>query len=154
MTLKAISLAVLLSTAAVPALATSLTVEQNSADVVRIEGLVASVVVGNPMIADVTVLDNNMLVVHGRLFGSTNVLVFDANGQALENLVVTVGAPMHRHVALIRGGTQNTFVCPDNCVAIYQPGDDYNYTDEIFNQNREVQELSNWALDRVEEDPQ
>lgn len=152
MNLKAISLAVLMSTTAVPAMATNLTVEQNSAGVVHIEGTVASVVVGNPMIADVTLLENGLMVVHGRLFGSTNVLVFDSAGQSLENLTVTVRPPLQNRVSLLRGTSQYTLVCANNCVNTYQPGDDYDYTDELFGQNREVQELSDWALQRASEE--
>ncbi len=129
-----------------PASASVLTVSQNSSEVVRLESEAATVIVGNPMIADVVVLDGNLLIVQGRLFGTTNVIALNAGGEAIANIQVTVGAEQHLALSLYRGADRVTYACPGNCVQVYQPGDDPDRANSIFSQDRQLQNLSSWPL--------
>lgn len=152
MNLKTLGLAAFLmgSVAAIaPAAAETMTVDQNGADVVQVDGNVTSIIVGNPMIAEVSVLDGGVLVVHGRLFGTTRILALDDAGTALADLTVTVTAPTGEQVALFRGPRQRTYSCPDNCYATFQPGDDPEHADLVSNQDQQLQGLSDWALEQT-----
>ena len=42
---------------------------------------VATVYVGNPMIADITVIDSRHVFVLGKAFGATNIIALDSNGK-------------------------------------------------------------------------
>ena len=51
-------------------------------------------VIGNPLIADVTMLRNNQLmVITGKSFGTTNLIVLDVSGTQVGELTITVVHP-------------------------------------------------------------
>lgn len=64
-----------------------------------------NVMVGNPAIADVNVLDSHSAVLLGRAYGVTNLLITDARGRVLLDRQVVVAAPQSDHVTMFRGGT-------------------------------------------------
>src|SRR3972149_3054878 len=54
----------------------------DQATLVRLDRPAAEIVVGNPSIADVSVESGKVLVVTGKSFGETNLIVMDADGKA------------------------------------------------------------------------
>lgn len=74
----------------------------------------ASVVVADPAVADVMVVDNNTVFVLGRNFGSTSVVVLDHAGRAVFNGEVTVTSSRSA-VSVFRGAERTDFDCPDTC---------------------------------------
>ena len=83
---------------------------------VNIPGSAASIVVGNPTIADVTVIDSRTLFITGRGFGATNVIVLDRSGQTLfsGDVVVTSHAS---DVSVYRGAGRQDYACAPGCNA-------------------------------------
>src|SRR5882757_9835920 len=75
---------------AIPAFADTITVAVDRAKVMRMSRPADVVIVGNPSIADATVQDNQTLIITGKSFGSTNLIVLDAAGQSIAESVVTV----------------------------------------------------------------
>lgn len=63
----------------------------NHAKVVKLSAPASTVIVGNPEIADTTVQDPQTLVLTGRGFGSTNLVILDAGGNPIldERVAVT-----------------------------------------------------------------
>jgi Flp pilus assembly secretin CpaC len=61
------------------------------ARVLKLDRSVSKVIIGNPEIADVTVSDPQTIVLTGRSFGATNLVILDNAGTALvdERVVVT-----------------------------------------------------------------
>src|ERR1043165_52882 len=57
----------------------------------RLDRAAKTVLVGNPAIADVQMVDPKTVYVLGRMFGQTNVVALDANGAEVLNTRVTVG---------------------------------------------------------------
>jgi len=110
---RAISLAVTL--AALPATALAMLVPINHAERIDVRGAAASVVVGNPSIASVTVVDTHTLYIMGRGPGSTNVIVLDKAGHALFSSDVTVAAT-GSNVSLYRGDKRTQVNCSYGCV--------------------------------------
>jgi Flp pilus assembly secretin CpaC len=112
---RAISFAILL--AAPPATALAMLVPINHAQRIDVRGVAASVVVGNPNIASVTVVDTHTLYVMGRGPGSTNIVVLDKAGRPLYSGDVTVAAS-GENVNLYRGDKRVQVNCNRGCVEV------------------------------------
>ena len=83
-----------------------------------------SIVVGNPAIADVTIQDNNNILLFGKAPGLTNIYVFDETGEAAQNLVIRVRTPSSDMLTVHRGIARTTYNCTTNCEATVTVGDD------------------------------
>ena len=118
--IRALSLSLVLAFGAAKALAATgdMTLDINDSQRVGLYGTVASVVVGNPMVADVAMLDSHSLVISGKGFGATRIQVYDSNGRELFNHRVTIVAPQTNQVTLYRGATANQFDCEPKCQMI------------------------------------
>ena len=71
--------------------AQELVVEADRAKIIRLAGSPSTIVIGNPLYASVSV-KGNMLIIQGKHFGSTNVIIMDADGNMLAEMDVTVVA--------------------------------------------------------------
>jgi Pilus formation protein N terminal region len=87
-----------------------------------IGGAVQSVVVGNPSVADVTVVDSHTLYVIGKSFGQTDVIVLDAYGRTLYQGDVVVGSANVGRVTVYRGGARTDMACAPNCQTVVRNG--------------------------------
>jgi len=85
---------------------------------------VATLYVGNPVIADVNIIDNRHAFVQGKAFGTTNILALDARGRQIANEQVVVAGNSGGTVTLQRGTAQTTYACASTrCQSAPQPGD-------------------------------
>lgn len=86
---------------------------------------VSTLYVGNPVIADITIIDSRHAFVQGKAFGATNIVALDANGRAVANQeIVVAGKGGGTTVTLQRGSQQTTFACAQSrCQPAPQPGD-------------------------------
>jgi hypothetical protein len=87
---------------------------------------VGTVAVSNPAIADVSVHNGRVLLVMGRSFGTTNVIILDKDGKAIGNKrirVTSVGG--WSNVTLVKGGQNGviSFSCAPRCERAIVPGD-------------------------------
>ena len=82
---------------------------------IQLRGAASSVIVANPDVADVTVVDASTLFITGRGFGSTELVVVDAIGRTLFQTVVNVTAPAEGHVRVWRGGQSVDMACGASC---------------------------------------
>jgi hypothetical protein len=110
-----------LTLAAPPATALAMLVPINHAERISVRGAAASVVVGNPDIANVTVVDTHTLYIMGRGAGSTNIVVLDKAGRPIFSGDVTVAAS-GTNVNLYRGNQHFLFNCTQSCIPA-QDGD-------------------------------
>src|SRR6185436_2393149 len=118
-----------------PALAAAdVVVMSDEAKVVNINGEPGTIVVGNPNIADVTV-QGSQIFVHGRNFGSTNMIVLDHDGKQLAALDITVMEGGNSNVDVYRGGGRHSYVCAPSCQASLQVGDKWEYFESISKEN-------------------
>ena len=114
----------------------SITVNADQAKIISIAGRPATVVVGNPMIADVTI-QGEVLAVHGRHFGNTNVIILDNQGGELAVMEVNVIRSGTQHVEMFKGGNEGkivgrfSYVCAPDCESVLMPGDDVDYNTAI-----------------------
>lgn len=115
--LAAACAALLVFAAAAPAHAQNrgLDIEIDRAQRIQLRAPAASVIVANPAVADVTVVDASTLYVTGRGYGSTEVVVVDAIGRTLYQSVVNVSAPSAGHVRVWRGAAATEMACGAGC---------------------------------------
>jgi Flp pilus assembly secretin CpaC len=73
------------------------------------------IIVGNPGIADVTLLDARHLIVTGKSYGVTNLLVTDQAGRTILNRQLVVAGPTYGQVSLHRGVDVADYACSPRC---------------------------------------
>ena len=113
---------------------TEITVVADQARMVSIPGEVGTVVVGNPNIADVTIQGSNAFV-HGRNYGSTNVIFMDRDGNQIAALDVLVTNGASREVNIFRAGSRYSYNCAGTCETALQVGDNADYFKAVGEQS-------------------
>ncbi len=112
------------------------------AKIVGISGTPATVIVGNPTFADVSV-HRGRIVIHGRHFGSTNVIVLDADGKEIAAINVKVVRDGNDAVVMYMAGSRQSYRCTPNCEVDLQLGDNPKYFDELV--NKQIKEKTSRA---------
>lgn len=109
-------------------------VEVDRAQILRLDEPAAAVIIGNPMIADAAIQDQRMLVITGKSFGSTNLIVLDQDGKEILSRILEVRLGAKSVVTLHRGAAQNTYSCSPVCEPTLRSGDAKPYFDELRDQ--------------------
>jgi Flp pilus assembly secretin CpaC len=94
----------------------------DQARLVKLPDRVATVVVGNPAIADAAVQAGGWMVITGKGYGTTNIVALDRSGAILMEKTVGVQGPQNV-VVVYRGVEANTYSCAPECVARLTLGD-------------------------------
>ena len=87
----------------------------DEATLVRLDRPAAEIVVGNPSIADVSVQSGRGLIVTGKSFGETNLIVMDADGKVVVNRTLIVQEPRTGFVTIYKGASRQTLHCAPHC---------------------------------------
>ena len=109
------ALVALSAAAAVQAQSRPLNVEIDHATRVQLRAPAGSVIVANPRIADVTVVDANTLFITGKGYGVTEVVAVDAVGRPLFQIQVVVSAGSAGSVRVWRGAQPTEMACGSSC---------------------------------------
>lgn len=99
------------------------TVMVDRAKVFRIEEAASTVIVGNPFIADVAMHDRFTVVVTGKSYGSTNLVILDDKGGPIIDEVIIVRASDENVVSVTRNASRQTYSCAPVCEPTLQLGD-------------------------------
>lgn len=98
------------------------TVDQ--AKVFRISRPASTIIIGNPSIVDATIQDDQTLVLTGRSFGVTNLIILDEQGDAVIDQAVIVRGSETNTVRIYRGGdNRETLACAPVCESTVTIGD-------------------------------
>ncbi|CAA2155992.1 MULTISPECIES: pilus assembly protein N-terminal domain-containing protein [Methylobacterium] len=103
------------------------TVLVDNAKVIRLPEKTATVIVGNPIIAEVTPQKNGVLVLTGKSFGSTNLIALDTGGSLIAETMIRVEASRDTTITVQRGLDRESLSCTPNCQPAVQLGDSANY---------------------------
>ncbi|MDX8444152.1 MULTISPECIES: pilus assembly protein N-terminal domain-containing protein [Mesorhizobium] len=117
------SVAALLAVAAfvVPASAgAGIEVTMNQAKIVKLSRAADTIVVGNPAIADAAVQDASTVVLTGKGFGVTNLVVLDSDGSPIIDEQVTVVRQAASSVRIYRRAEVQTMSCTPYCESSYK----------------------------------
>jgi Flp pilus assembly secretin CpaC len=112
------------------------------AKVVRLPDRTQTVIVGNPMIADITVQRNGILVVTGKAYGATNLIALDAAGVLLAESTISVQAPTDAVVTVQRGLSRESYSCTPTCQPSLRLGDSPEYFGGVGNQTTQRNSLA------------
>ena len=109
-----------------PALAAqdALVVLLDRAKVAKLPPKAQTLIVGNPIIADVTLVkDSNVMVITGKGYGETNLVVLDKNGALLTEEFIRVKANERALLVVQRGLERESYSCAPRCEPTVQLGD-------------------------------
>ena len=122
-------LALALSAAPLVARAETVDVQVDRAKVIKVPTGAATIVIGNPIIAEVTLLKSTgSAVVTGKGYGTTNIITLDATGRQIDDSIVRVTPPTGL-VVVQRGLDRQSYSCHPVCMPTVQLGDQAGYFD-------------------------
>src|SRR3954462_3281687 len=107
--------------------ADSIAVNVDQAKLVKLPTRVSTIVVGNPLIADVTLQTGGILVVTGKGYGATNFVAMDRGGEILVDRVIQVEGPTDQLVTVYRGIERESYSCLPVCQKRVTLGDGDSY---------------------------
>ncbi len=105
-----------------------ITVNVNMARVLRIDAPAATVIVGNPGIADVTIQDPQTLVLTGKSFGQTNLIVLDGTGNPVADTLIDVVQLQAGTMTVYQGTARTSLACAPVCQPTIMLGDETGFT--------------------------
>jgi Flp pilus assembly secretin CpaC len=104
-----------------------LTVHLDQATILKLPERTATLVIGNPLIADAVVQAGGIAVITAKSYGATNMVALDSSGSALMQRAVRVVGPADRTVVVYRGVERESYSCMPNCERRITVGDTANY---------------------------
>jgi Flp pilus assembly secretin CpaC len=92
-----------------------LKVYMNQARVLKLDRPVSKVIIGNAEIADATVADPKTIVLTGRAYGTTNLVLLDADGNAIADERVIVSIDEGNSVRVFKQTQRTVLSCTPMC---------------------------------------
>jgi Flp pilus assembly secretin CpaC len=96
---------------------------------------ISTLVVGNPLIADVAVQSGGTMVVTGKGYGNTNLIALDRNGAMIMEHQIEVQGPLGKVVVVYRGVERESYSCTPVCERRITLGDTQNYFAQTLTQS-------------------
>ncbi|MCO5146233.1 MAG: pilus assembly protein N-terminal domain-containing protein [Aquamicrobium sp.] len=109
--------------AAAPASAETIRVFVDQARVVKLARPADTIIVGNPQIADAAVQDASTVVLTGKGFGVTNLVILDRDGAAIVDEQVVVSRASANAVNVYRRSSLEALSCSPYCEAQLRSGE-------------------------------
>jgi Flp pilus assembly secretin CpaC len=110
-------------------------VKLDQATLLKLPANVATVVIGNPMIADAAMQPGGLLVITGKGYGSTNMIALDRAGEKLMDRSVEVSASHDNVVVVYRGVERESYSCTPQCERRATLGDSTQFFDATVAQS-------------------
>jgi hypothetical protein len=120
-----------LACCASPASAHDLIVKYDQSQLLRLPRPVSEIIIGNPSIAEVTVQSSDMLVVTGKSFGMTNIILLDSERKVMQEQRVLVIRDEIKTVNLHKGSKRESYNCTPQCNPSLVVGDDNSYFEAV-----------------------
>ena len=116
--------------------ADTVTVNVDQARVMKLPERVATIVIGNPSIADAALQSGGILVITGKGYGSTNLLALDRSGRVvMDKTVQVLGALGDDLVVVYKGIERETYSCAPDCEHRITLGDSQSYFSTTLGQS-------------------
>ena len=141
----ALSLSLSASLIAAPAQAADapINVNVNMARILRINAAAATVIIGNPGIADVTIQDPQTLILTGKSYGQTNLIVLDSTGNPIADTMIEVVQMQAGTLTVYSGQARQSMACAPVCQSIIMMGDDPGFSGQALASSQLVQSVAN-----------
>jgi hypothetical protein len=114
--------------------ADTLTVVLDQAQLMKLPDRVGTIIIGNPLIADVSLQAGGTMVVTGKGYGATNIIALDRAGATLVTTIVQVVGPRDNVVVVYRGVDRESYSCAPKCERRITLGDAPPYFDANLGQ--------------------
>ncbi len=101
----------------------SIVVQTDHAQVLKLPPKATTIIIGNPMIADVSVQKNGSMVVTGKSYGTTNLIAQDSTGAVIGESLIRVEAATEGIVVVQRGMERESYSCQPRCQPTLALGD-------------------------------
>lgn len=121
----------------------AVTVNVNMARVLRISAPATTVIVGNPGIADVTIQDPMTLILTGKSYGQTNLIVMDGRGEPIADTLIEVTQMQAGVMTVYQGQARTTLACAPVCQPVVMMGDDNGFSGQTLASSQLVQSAAN-----------
>lgn len=118
----------------------SVTVDQ--AEISKLPMGTATVVIGNPAIADVTIQKSGIMVVTGKNYGLTNLVALDTKGAVITEMKLRVKPLTESIMTVHRGVNRESYTCAPNCEKTLRLGDSDQYFSGVANQSTSRNQLA------------
>lgn len=116
-----------------------ISVSVNMARVLRISAPAATVIVGNPGVADVTIQDPQTLILTGKSYGQTNLIVLDSRGEPVADTLIEVIQMTAGIMTVYQGQSRTTLSCAPVCQPVVMMGDDAGFSGQTLASSQLVQ---------------
>lgn len=144
-----LSAILLLITLVAPATAAEpIVVFLDQARIMQLPERASTVVVGNPLIADLTIQPGGLAIITGKGYGATNFVVLDRHGAVLTEHAVEVTGPNDKTVVVYRGTDRETYSCTPDCSRRITLGNSLEYFEKTLAEttNRNTQAAAAGSL--------
>ena len=125
--------------------AADLVVRYDQSQLLRLPRPATDLIIGNPSIADVTIQGGNLLVVTGKTFGVTNIIVLDSERNVIQDQRVVVQRDEASLVNLHKGNMRQSFSCTPTCSPTLTIGDDSQFFEMVSKHNSTKTSFSDGA---------
>jgi Flp pilus assembly secretin CpaC len=112
----------------------AIAVNVDQAKLVNLPERVATIVVGNPLIADVTMQPGGIVIVTGKGYGATNFIAMNRAGEVLVDRIIQVEGPTDQVVTVYRGVNRESYSCMPICQRRVTLGDSDAYFKSTIDQ--------------------
>jgi Flp pilus assembly secretin CpaC len=119
-----------------------LVVNYDQSQLVKLPRPAAEIIIGNPSIAEVNVQNGNLLVVTGKTFGITNMIVLDAQKNVILDQRILVKRDEAKVVNLMRGTQRQSYNCTPQCNPSIVIGDEDAYFESVAKASEKKMGLS------------
>lgn len=109
----------------------------DQAKVARLPDRVTTLVVGNPLIADVTLQRGGVIVITGKGYGVTNMIALDASGAVLREEFIEVRGVREDVIVVYRGINRETYSCTPNCDRRLTLGDGADFFNQTLSESKD-----------------
>lgn len=116
-------LAALFAAAATAAQAQSMVVELDKSMRLSLPAPARDIVVSNPTVVDVAMLTPTNLLILGKGYGITNLMIVDGAGRTILDREVVVGSSDSNRVSFYRGPNVTNYACTGRCERTPLPGE-------------------------------
>jgi hypothetical protein len=107
-------------------------VRLDEARILKLPDRATTVVIGNPLIADLAIQPGALAVITGKSFGATNVIIMDKSGAVLTEQNIQVEGPGDPIVVVYRGVDRDTYSCQPTCQPRLTLGDEQKFFNDTM----------------------
>ncbi|MCS6758413.1 MAG: pilus assembly protein N-terminal domain-containing protein [Candidatus Devosia euplotis] len=118
-------------------------VNVNMARILRINAPAATMIAGNPGIADVTIQDSKTLILTDKSFGQTNLIVLDNAGNPIADTIIEVAQMRAGVTTVYQGQSRTSLACAPVCQNIIMMGDDLAFSGQAVASSSLVEAMGN-----------